>query len=185
LDYLSFFELDVFSKPVHRYFLSLAKVLEEKTMQEAQGFATFFAARNVSHAAVPWVPLSEGKSFKPLRFFSGNRGFVELLRLEPGSSIERHRHTGDVHAFNLEGSRQLCTGEIIGPGDYVYEPAGNVDSWKIVGDVPTVILIVVMGAVEYLGPDDSITTVYTADTLLHLYRQYCISNDIRLVDLVD
>jgi 2,4'-dihydroxyacetophenone dioxygenase len=60
-----------------------------------------------------------------------------LLRLEPGAEIATHRHTGEVHAFNLEGSRQLSSGEIIGPGDYVYEPLGNMDSWKVVGDVST------------------------------------------------
>lgn len=56
----------------------------------------------------------------------------------------------------------------------MYEPAGNVDSWKVVGDVPLVILVVVMGAVEYLGPDDTVTSVYTADTLME-----CIGNIAR------
>jgi 2,4'-dihydroxyacetophenone dioxygenase len=145
----------------------------------------FSGARNLTHDAVPWVPLSDGKSFKPLRFLSGNRGFVELLRLEPGSAIPTHRHTGEVHAFSLEGSRQLCTGEIIGPGDYVYEPAGNVDSWQNVGDVPSVVLVVVMGAVEYLGRDGNITSVYTADVLNELYRQHCAVSNVEVVDLVD
>jgi 2,4'-dihydroxyacetophenone dioxygenase len=145
----------------------------------------FPGARNLAHDAVPWVPLSDGKSFKPLRFLSGNRGFVELLRLETGSAIPTHRHTGEVHAFNLEGSRQLGTGEVIGPGDYVYEPAGNVDSWKNIGDVPLVVLVVVMGRVEYLGPDDSITSVYTADVLNELYRQYCAVSNVEVVDLID
>src|ERR1051326_4887310 len=114
---------------------------------------SFAAARALTSDAVPWVPLSEGKSFKPLRFLSGNRGFVELLRLQPGASIPRHRHTGEVHAFNLEGWRQLCSGEIISPGDYVYEPAGNVDSWRNIGDSQLVVLVVAMGFVENLGPD--------------------------------
>jgi quercetin dioxygenase-like cupin family protein len=144
----------------------------------------FLGARNLAHGAVPWVPLADGKSFKPLRFLSGNRGFVELLRLEPGSDIPTHRHTGEVHAFNLEGSRQLGTGEIIGPGDYVYEPAGNVDSWKNVGDIPLVVLVVVMGAVEYLGPDGNITSVYTADVLNELYRQYCAASNFEVIDLI-
>jgi 2,4'-dihydroxyacetophenone dioxygenase len=117
---------------------------------EANSLA-ILSARTLAPDRVPWVPLSGRKSFKPLRFLSGNRGFVELLRLEPGEAIPLHRHTGDVHAINLEGSRELCTGEIIGPGDYVYEPAGNTDSWEVVGDKPLVVLVVVMGAVEYLG----------------------------------
>ena len=110
---------------------------------------------------------------------------MELLRLEPASAIPTHRHTGDVHAFNLEGSRQLGTGEVIGPGDYVYEPAGNVDSWKNVGDVPLVVLVVVMGTVEYLGAVNSITSVYTADVLNELYRQHCAVSNVEFVDLID
>jgi 2,4'-dihydroxyacetophenone dioxygenase len=143
------------------------------------------SARTLAPGRVPWVPLSGRKSFKPLRFLSGNRGFVELLRLEPGEAIPLHRHTGDVHAINLEGSRELCTGEIIGPGDYVYEPAGNTDSWKVVGDKPLVVLVVVTGAVEYLGPENTVTNRFTADTLMECYRQYCAANNIEPLDLVD
>ena len=142
-------------------------------------------ARSFSHDAIPWVPLPGGKSFKPLRFLGGNRGFVELLRLEPGSEISTHRHTGEVHAFNVEGSRELSSGEIIRPGDYVYEPAGNIDSWRVFGDVPLIVLVVVMGAVEYLGPSDTVTSVYTADTLLELYRRHCEEHGLEVLDLVD
>jgi 2,4'-dihydroxyacetophenone dioxygenase len=39
-----------------------------------------------------------------------------------------------VHAFNLSGTQQILgTGELVGPGDYVYEPNGNIDSWQAVG----------------------------------------------------
>jgi 2,4'-dihydroxyacetophenone dioxygenase len=143
------------------------------------------AARSFADDALPWVPLSEGKSFKPLRFLSGDRGFVELLRLEPDAVIPTHRHTGEVHAFNLEGSRQLSSGEIIGPGGYVYEPPGNRDSWRVLGDVPLVVLVVVMGAVEYLGPDDAVTSIYTADTLLEMYQKHCAAHDIEVLDIID
>jgi 2,4'-dihydroxyacetophenone dioxygenase len=143
------------------------------------------AARTFTHEAIPWVPLPGGKSFKPLRFLSGNRGFVELLRLEPGSEISTHRHTGEVHAFNVEGSRELSSGEIVRPGDYVYEPAGNIDSWRVVGDAPLIVLVVVMGAVEYLGPSDNVTSVYTADTLLELYRRHCEEHGQEVLDLID
>ncbi len=147
--------------------------------------STLFPARNLALESVPWVPLSEGKSFKPIRFLSGNRGFVELLRLEPGIVVPLHRHTGEVHAFNLEGSRQLGTGEIIKPGDYVYEPTGNTDTWKAIGEVPLVIFVVVMGAVEFIGADNSVIRCVTADSLKEIYHQYCTANNIQLLDLVD
>ena len=73
---------------------------------------------------------------------------VLLLRLEPGTVIARHRHDGEIHAFNLSGTRDaLDTGEMVGPGGYVYEPPGNVDSWMAVGDEPVIVLVTAHGAI--------------------------------------
>ena len=145
----------------------------------------FTPARNIDPDLIPWVPLGEGKSFKPLRFFEDNRGFTELLRIEPGTVIPLHRHTGEIHAFNLEGTRELCTGEIIRPGDYVYEPAGTVDTWKAVGDVPCVIFVTVGGAVEFLADDNSVERSVSGRDLQDLYREYCAEHGIEMLDLVD
>ena len=145
----------------------------------------FTPARNVDPDAIPWVPLGEGKSFKPLRFFKDDRGFAELLRIEPGTVIPLHRHTGEIHAFNLEGTRELCTGEIIGPGDYVYEPEGNVDTWKVIDDVPCVIFVTVGGAVEFLREDNSVERSVSGATLQDLYREYCAANGLETIDLID
>ena len=207
VDYLSFRKLDVFRDPVSRYAsrhstnarlnpgtyesCSIFAIMEGRVMSrvltQSDGVdpGCSLSARSIANTAVPWVPLTDGKSFKPLRFLGGNRGFVELLRLEPGAAIPTHRHTGEVHAFNVQGSRQLCTGEIVGPGDYVYEPAGNVDSWKVIGDVPLVVLVVVNGAVEYLGQNNSVTSVYTADVLMEMYRRHCEANEIEVLELTD
>ncbi|MCB1051014.1 MAG: anti-sigma factor [Acidobacteria bacterium] len=119
----------------------------------------------VASEALPWIPLGPGKAFKPLMFLPENTGFVELLRLEPGQEIAWHRHTGCVHAINLSGSRELHTGEQIGPLDYVYEPAGNVDRWKVLGTEPLILFVVVYGQVEYLDDAGKVTAVFTAERL--------------------
>lgn len=147
--------------------------------------AAFLPARILAQASAPWVPLSAGKAFKPLRFFADNRGFVELLRLDPGTAIPLHRHTGEVHAFNLEGTRELDSGERVGPGDYVYEPGGNTDAWKVVGDIPLVVLVVVTGAVEYLDADGAVISCYTAERLFDLYLAHCGACGIEPLDLID
>lgn len=153
--------------------------------RDALTAATFLPARALARGTVPWVPLSPGKSFKPLRFLRDDRGFVELLRLQPGETMALHRHTGEVHAFNLEGTRELCTGEVIGPGGYVYEPAGNIDWWKAVGEAPVVVLVVVAGAVEYLDTEGNVTRRFTAKTLHDAYCEHCIANGIAPRDLFD
>jgi len=140
---------------------------------------------HVAADALPWVALGQGRSFKPLRFLAGDLGFVELLRLEPGEAIARHRHTGEVHAFNLQGWRELDTGERIGPGDYVYEPEGNVDSWKVVGDDVLIVLVVVMGVVEYLDGAGKVLQRYAGSRLRDLYERHCADVGIPVLNLTE
>jgi 2,4'-dihydroxyacetophenone dioxygenase len=134
-------------------------------------------------AHIPWVPTRGGISFKPLRFLDGGRGFVELMRLEPGAAVPRHRHTGAVHAVNLQGQRRLAGGEIIGPGGYVYEPPGNVDSWSAVGDEPVIIHVVLDGAVEYLDDTGAVTHRIDARGLAELYQRHCREHGLPVLDL--
>ena len=133
--------------------------------------------------SMPWIPLGPGESFKPLRFMKNDRGRVLLLRLDPGTVAERHRHLGDVHAFNVSGSRQLDTGEIVGPGGYVFEPAGNVDSWKAVGDEPVVVHITSFGPMEYLGENDEVLKRDSTSSLRDVYLRYCEEHGLAPMDL--
>lgn len=144
----------------------------------------FLPARTCNSAAHPWIPASPEKSWKPLRFFADGRGFVELLRMTPGAVMPLHRHTGEIHAFNVSGQRQLCTGEVIGPAGYVYEPPGTTDWWKVVGDEPMTALVIVMGIVEFLGPD-GVESSASAHTQLEAYRKYCREVGMPELDLVD
>ncbi|RKH59648.1 2,4'-dihydroxyacetophenone dioxygenase family protein [Corallococcus llansteffanensis] len=139
--------------------------------------STVLASLPVDSERIPWIPMgSPGLSFKPLRFFRDGSGWVYLFRLEPGTRIPRHRHTGEVHAFNLAGRRQLDTGEVVGPGGYVYEPRGNVDSWRVVGEEPVVLLINVRGGIEYLGEDGQVLRTATPADRLETYRRWCQEN---------
>lgn len=146
----------------------------------------YLPARFNTAAERQWIPSATvGKSSSPLRFFADDRGFVELLRMEPGVVMPLHRHTGEIHAYNLTGMRKLCTGELIGPGDYVYETPGNTDWWKIVGDEPMLALVIVVGTVEFLGPGGVVTGRASASTQLAEYERYCSANGLTVQDLLD
>lgn len=148
--------------------------------------ADYLPARYTRSESLPWIPsATPGKVSKPLRFLDGDRGFVELLRMDPGVSMPLHRHSGEIHAWNLSGSRQLCTGEVIGPGDYVFEPPGNVDWWKIVGDAPMTALVVVMGTVEFLGPGGSVLARASAATQRAEYERHCREHGLVPQDLAE
>jgi 2,4'-dihydroxyacetophenone dioxygenase len=128
--------------------------------------------------SMPWIATGPGKAFRPLRFTAD--GWSELMRLEPGSMVALHRHTGEVHAFNLSGTREIAgTGDRVGPGGYVYEPAGNVDAWGAVGDEPCIVLIKVTGTVEYLGEDSQVIETVSAKTQRAVYLAWCREHGVR------
>lgn len=135
-------------------------------------------------SSIPWIPLGPGESFKPLRFLGNDRGRALLLRLEPGTVVPRHRHLGEVHGLNLAGRRLLLdSNEVVGPGTYVFEPAGNVDSWMAVGDEPVIVYIVSFGAMEYLGDDGEVLRRDTASSLRETYRRFCEMNGMTALEL--
>ncbi len=125
------------------------------------------------HDHLPWQPVSPGFSLKLLRGGGDDDTRVLLLRLEPGTLVPLHRHAGEVHAYNLAGSRRLLeTGEVVGPGGYVYEPAGNVDSWMAVGDEPAIVLVTVRGAMETLGEGGQVVDRSTTGQITDAYRRF-------------
>ncbi len=84
----------------------------------------------------------------------------------------------------MSGSRQLHTGEVVGPGGYVYEPPGNVDSWKAVGEEDVVVFIAARGSMEYLGPKGEVLRRDGAASLRERYERHCAKTGIELLDLV-
>ena len=127
---------------------------------------------------MPWIATGPGKSFRPLRFAAD--GWSELMRLEPGSAVALHRHTGEVHAFNIHGTREILgSGELVGPGGYVYEPAGTVDGWGAVGDEPCVVHIKVAGIIEYVDDNGQVIESVNAETQRAVYLAWCQAHDVR------
>jgi len=137
------------------------------------------AARSPSHAAqahvsteaIPWVPITPGKWFRPIRFWTG--GWSQLLRLAPGAGVALHRHTGPVEALVLAGHRRLDTGEVLGPGDHTYEPAGTVDAWYAVGDEDCVVHLRLEGSCEFLDGSGKVVSVLDARTQAAAYLEWC------------
>jgi len=134
-------------------------------------------SKRIIHAMMTneWIPLGPGESFKLLHSSRSER--VLLLRVEPGTLIPLHRHHGHVHAFNVSGRRKLIeTGEIVGPGGYVYEPPGNVDSWMSIGDEPVIVHIVSTGAMDYLGANGEVLERHDATLLQELHDRYVVEH---------
>ncbi len=127
----------------------------------------------IHHESLPWQPVAPGFSLKLLRGGGDGDTRTLLLRLEPGTVVSRHRHEGEVHALNLAGTRKILeTGQIVGPGDYVHEPAGNVDSWMAVGDTPVLVFVTVRGAMDTLDEAGHVVARSTTSSVTESYRRF-------------
>jgi quercetin dioxygenase-like cupin family protein len=137
----------------------------------------------VAESDTPWVPFGDGQWFRLLRVLSNYSGYVAQLKLNVGAVIPPHRHTGTVHALNIQGSRRLHSGETIRPGDFAFEPAGNVDTWQAVGDEPLIVHIQVEGDVEYLDQRGGVASRSNAQLLESAYHRYCAAVGIAVKHL--
>ena len=108
-----------------------------------------------------WIPEGEGKWSLPIQFLPDDAGWVELMRLSPGTRLGLHRHTGEVHALTLAGERRLN------------EPAGNVDWWEATGTETLLVHVVVKGSVEYLGPHHAVLQRITTADRRADYQRWC------------
>lgn len=131
-----------------------------------------------------WMPEGEGKWSLPIQFLPDGSGWVELMRLAPGVRLGLHRHTGEVHALTLAGERRLNDGRVVRAGDYIHEPAGNVDWWEATGDEELLVHVVVKGSVEYLGPHHSVLQRITTADRIADYRRRCAAVGVQARELV-
>jgi quercetin dioxygenase-like cupin family protein len=129
------------------------------------------------------MAVGEGRGLRLLRILPNEAGYAAIMRVDPGHAIPPHRHSGAVHAYNLSGSRRIHTGDVIGPGAYVFEPPGNIDTWEAIGEEPCLILIVVEGDVEYLTPEGEVAERYNAARMRALHQKWCKAAGARAFDL--
>ena len=84
--------------------------------------------------------------------------FNDLVDIPPQEPLPApHFHDIAVPRLGVEYTR----GRVHYRGGYVYEPPGNVDEWRAVGDEPCVVFLTARGAIEYVddpGPSPRSTT---------------------------
>ncbi len=138
----------------------------------------------IADASIPWVPLSAGVVYKPLRFDFTTGTWVNVLRIDPGAGLSRHRHNGGpVLAYTLAGSwRYLERTWVAEPGTFVYEPPGDIHT-LVSGPDGMTTLFVTDGVLQYFDDNDVLTREDNVFTRYKGYIDYCASNGLEPVDL--
>lgn len=136
---------------------------------------------------LPWVRLNDGITFQLLQVNLDAGLWVLRNRFEPGITVQRHRHTGEVYAFTRSGGwRYLEYPEINRAGSYLYEPAGSIHTLHALADNTemTEIWFAIHGANLNLDADGKVQSVTDAAKILKVYRRECAALGLPEPDVI-
>ena len=126
---------------------------------------------------LPFVNLGDGSLLQVLQVDLGAGIWIIRNRFVPGTSVQRHRHTGAVYAFTQSGSWHYMESpeSVSTAGSYLYEPAGSVHTLTVpdTNQDLTDVWFTIHGANLNLREDDSVEMVIDAHTVLDFYRAMC------------
>ncbi len=136
---------------------------------------------------LPFVVYQEGVVFQLLQADIATGLWVVRVRFQPGATLQRHKHTGEVFAFTISGSwKYLEYPEVNTAGSYLFEPAGSIhtlhvpDTNKEVTDV----WFAIRGANLNLDEAGNVESVLDAGSVLEIYRAQCEKNGLANPDVV-
>lgn len=129
-----------------------------------------------AESELPFVPYQEGVVFQLLQVNTETGLWVIRVRLDPGVTIQRHRHTGEVFAFTISGCwRYLEYPDLNAPGSYLYEPAGSIHTLNAPATNTSItdVWFAIRGANLNLDANGNVESVLDAATVLEIYRALC------------
>ena len=145
------------------------------------------AAHHRAAEDMPFVPLVEGVTFQLLSVDLESGYWVVRARFEPGVTIQRHKHTGEVHAFTTAGAwKYLEYPEVNTAGSYLFEPAGSVHTLHVLEDNEgiTEAWFAVRGANLNLDEEGNVESVLDAQMILELYLAQCAEAGLPRPDVI-
>jgi quercetin dioxygenase-like cupin family protein len=134
------------------------------------------AALHRAENDLPFVEYQEGVVFQLLHADVEAGLWVIRVRLQPGVTIQRHKHTGEVFAFTLKGSwHYLEYPEVNTAGSYLFEPAGSVHTLHVPASNSDVtdVWFAIRGANLNLDAEDKVESVIDAGAVLGIYLAQC------------
>lgn len=135
-------------------------------------------ALHVGSEDLPFVPFTDGVVFQLLQAdIEGGLWIVRTI-FEPGVTIQRHRHTGEVNAVTFRGAWKYHEyPETINRAfSYLYEPAGSIHTLttEISGVTEkTDVWFAIRGANLNLDADGNVDSVVDAGSVRDLYFGEC------------
>lgn len=136
---------------------------------------------------LPFIPYQEGVTFQLVQADVGAALWTLRLRAEPGITIQRHKHTGEIFAFTLQGSwKYLEYPEVNTAGSYLYEPPGSVHTLHVpaTNTEVTDIWFALRGANLNLDDQGNVESIVDAEVALAIYLAGCADAGLPKPDVI-
>jgi hypothetical protein len=101
--------------------------------------------------------------------------------------VQRHKHTGAVHAFTQSGAWKYEEyPEVNRAGSYLYEPAGSIHTLIVPDDntEPTEVWFAIYGANLNLDANGNVESVFDAGFILEAYLALCEAAGLARPDVI-
>jgi len=149
----------------------------------------FYEQVGVSHitdAATPWVPweIAEGVFLKLFKVDPVHGLMVLAMKTPAGVQLGRHRHTGFVQLYTVQGDWKYAEHDWTArPGDVVYETADSIHSFVSLPGDEVIAFVVLNGSLEFLDDEDNVLWRENWRTAVERQRRYCEANGIACQDV--
>jgi quercetin dioxygenase-like cupin family protein len=121
-----------------------------------------------------WGPIAEGVWSRPIHLNVTGGFYVHLLRVRRSGLLQRHRHSGQVHAWVIRGEWLYLEHDWVArAGSYVFEPPGETHTLVVPEHCTDMVtLFTVHGALIYVDPQGNPTGYDDVFTRIEKYRAH-------------
>jgi quercetin dioxygenase-like cupin family protein len=121
-----------------------------------------------------WVPVGPASWSRPLHLNVTGGFYTHVLRVRRSGVLQRHRHSGSVHALVLKGRWHYLEHDWVAEeGSYVFEPPGETHTLVVPDDCAEMVtLFTVHGMLTYVDPDGNAVGYDDVFTRLEKYRAH-------------
>lgn len=121
-----------------------------------------------------WAPIGENIWSRPLHLNANAGYYVHLLKVKRSGLLQRHRHSGTVHAWVIRGKWHYLEHDWVATeGSYIFEPPGETHTLVVPDDCTDMItLFNVQGALMYVDPQGNSTGYDDVFTRIDKYRSH-------------
>jgi 2,4'-dihydroxyacetophenone dioxygenase len=121
-----------------------------------------------------WAPVAPDIWSRPIHLNVTGGFYTHLLKVKRSGVLQRHRHSGQVHAYVLKGSWFYLEHDWVAQaGSYVFEPPGETHTLTVPDDCSEMVtLFTVHGALMYVDPEGNSLGYDDVFTRIEKYRAH-------------